>query len=72
MSWTISSEVLPIFTLTWQPVSFSNGVTQSVSASLEPSSAYPAQVIRLSSPSPSPTEASGSSLGGSLPSPPDD
>jgi hypothetical protein len=35
---TISSEVLPIFTLTWQPVFFSNGVTQSTFGSVDPSS----------------------------------
>ena len=35
---TISSEVLPTFTFTWQPVSFSNGVTQSTFGSVEPSS----------------------------------
>ena len=36
---TISSDVLPILTLTWQPVCFSNGVTQSTFGSVEPSSA---------------------------------
>ena len=39
ISVTISSEVLPILTLTWQPVFFSNGVTQSTFGSVEPSSA---------------------------------
>jgi hypothetical protein len=29
ISWTISSELAPTFTLTLQPVCFSNGVTQS-------------------------------------------
>jgi hypothetical protein len=36
---TISSEVLPIFTLTLQPVCCSKGVTQSTLLSLEPFSA---------------------------------
>ena len=38
ISVTISSEVLPIFTLTWQPVSFSKSDTQSTFGSVEPSS----------------------------------
>ena len=38
MSVTISSDVLPSFTLTWQPVSFSKSVTQSTFGSVEPSS----------------------------------
>ena len=38
ISVTISSEVLPIFTLTWQPVCFSKSVTQSTFGSVEPSS----------------------------------
>ncbi len=38
ISVTISSEVLPIFTLTLQPVSFSKSVTQSTFGSVEPSS----------------------------------
>src|SRR3954453_22548953 len=57
MSCTISSEVLPIFTLTLQPVSFSNDDTQSTLGSLEPFSTYPAQAIRLRAPSPFPTVA---------------
>ena len=36
---TASSEVLKYFTSTWQPVSFSKGVTQSTDLSVEPSSA---------------------------------
>ena len=36
---TISSDVLAVFVLTWQPVFFSNGVTQSTFGSVEPSSA---------------------------------
>src|SRR4051795_1805844 len=55
ISCTISSEVLPIFTLTLQPVSFSNEDTQSTLGSLEPFSTYPAQAIRLRAPSPFPT-----------------
>ena len=39
ISWTISSEVLPILTLTLQPVWSSNGVTQSYAGSVLPSSA---------------------------------
>ena len=38
ISCTISSEVLPTLTLTWQPVSFSKSVTQSTFGSVEPSS----------------------------------
>jgi hypothetical protein len=38
MSVTISSDVLPSFTLTWQPVSCSKSVTQSTFASVDPSS----------------------------------
>ena len=38
ISCTISSEVLPILMLTWQPVSFSKSVTQSTFGSDEPSS----------------------------------
>jgi hypothetical protein len=38
ISWTISSEVAATLTLTWQPVSCSNGVTQSTLLSVEPSS----------------------------------
>ena len=48
---TISSEVPNVLTLTWQPVSFSNGVTQSTVGSVEPSSAYPAQATMLTWPS---------------------
>ena len=39
ISCTASSEVAKYFTLAWQPVSFSNGVTQSIALSVEPSSA---------------------------------
>ena len=38
ISVTISSEVLPSLTLTWQPVSFSKSETQSTAGSVEPSS----------------------------------
>ena len=38
ISCTISSEVLPILMLTWQPVCLSNPVTQSTLGSVEPSS----------------------------------
>ena len=38
ISWTISSLVLPSLTLTLHSVSVSNGVTQSVSGAVEPSS----------------------------------
>ena len=38
MSVTISSEVLPTLTLTWQPVCFSKSDTQSTFGSVEPSS----------------------------------
>ncbi len=39
ISCTASSEVAKYFTLAWQPVSCSNGVTQSIDLSVEPSSA---------------------------------
>ena len=52
---TISSEVLATFTFTWQPVCASNGWTQSWVLSFEPSSAYPAQAMMFSWPSPAPT-----------------
>ena len=39
ISVTASSEVPKYFTSTWQPVSSSNGVTQSTALSVEPSSA---------------------------------
>ncbi len=38
MSVTISSDVLPIFTFTLQPVSASKSLTQSTAGSVEPSS----------------------------------
>ena len=38
ISVTISSEVLPTLTLTWQPVCFSKSDTQSTFGSVEPSS----------------------------------
>jgi hypothetical protein len=38
ISVTISSDVLPSFTLTWQPVCFSKSVTQSTAGSVDPSS----------------------------------
>src|SRR3954451_7388008 len=55
MSVTISSEVLPTLTLTWQPVCFSKSETQSTFGSVEPSSTYPAQAIRFTLPSPAPS-----------------
>src|SRR5216110_3268749 len=69
MSVTISSEVLPTLTLVWQPVAFSNGVTQSTFGSVEPSSAYPAQAMMLSCPSPCPTDFCTGSFGGFSPLP---
>ena len=44
----MSSDVSPIFTLTWQPVCCSNGVTQSTPFVVEPSSQYPAQQMMFS------------------------
>src|SRR5262245_17934068 len=55
MSVTISSDVLPILTLTWQPVAFSHGVPQSTFLSLEPSSPHPAHAMMFSWPSPAPS-----------------
>src|SRR5262245_5459205 len=57
MSWTISSDVLPILTLTLQPVSVSNFPTQFTLGSFEPFSAYPAQAMMSSWPSPAPMDA---------------
>src|SRR3954462_15915370 len=51
MRLTASSEVPKYFTVVWQPVPFSNGVTQSVFGSLVPSSAYPGQARTLTAPS---------------------
>src|SRR3954447_1875495 len=48
---TASSEVPKYFTVAWQPVAFSKGVTQSVFGSLVPSSAYPGQARMLTAPS---------------------
>ena len=45
---TMSSDVSPTFTLTWQPVCCSNGVTQSTPFVVEPSSQYPAQQMMFS------------------------
>src|SRR3954453_13801021 len=61
---TISSEVPAILELTLQPVAFSNGWTQSTVLSLEPSSAYPAQLTRLTWPSPLPSDFIMGILGG--------
>src|SRR3954447_13509482 len=49
ISWTISSDVLPILSCTTHlpPIAFWNGCTQSTLLSLLPSSAYPAQLTRL-------------------------
>src|SRR3954447_22164109 len=69
ISVTISSEVLPILTLVWQPVAFSNGVTQSTFGSVEPSSAYPAQAMMFSCPSPWPTVFCSGSFGAVSPLP---
>src|SRR5215475_7969662 len=52
---TASSEVPNVLTVTWQPVAFSNGVTQSTFGSLLPSSAYPGQASTLTLPSPAPS-----------------
>src|SRR3954447_19829440 len=52
---TASSEVPKYFTVAWQPVAFSNGVTQSVFGSLLPSSAYPGQARMDTAPSPLPS-----------------
>src|SRR3954454_473344 len=51
MRLTASSEVPKYLTVVWQPVAFSNGVTQSVFGSLVPSSAYPGQARTLTAPS---------------------
>src|SRR3954452_4294723 len=56
MSVTISSEVVATFAVVWQPVCFSNGLTQLTFGSVEPSSQYPAQQITESFPSPGPTD----------------
>src|SRR5437899_9946516 len=53
---TISSEVLATLTFVWQPVAFSNGLTQSTFGSVEPSSQYPAQQMTERCPSPGPTD----------------
>src|SRR4051794_28231017 len=57
ISWTISSDVLPIFTFTLQPESVSNFPTQFTLGSLAPLSAYPAQAMMSSCPSPAPMAA---------------
>src|SRR3954452_10541574 len=56
ISWTISSDVLPILSCTTHlpPIAFWNGCTQSTLLSLLPSSAYPAQLTRLRLPSSGP------------------
>src|SRR3954452_22687811 len=51
MRLTASSEVPKYLTVVWQPVAFSNGVTQSVFGSLVPSSAYPGHARMLTAPS---------------------
>ena len=63
--------MLPIFTLTLQPVCCWNGVTQSTDLSLLPFSAYPAQAMMLSWPSPAPTLVAAARLGGAG-APPDE
>src|SRR5580765_474999 len=55
MRFTISSEVLPYFTVTLQPVCVWNGVTQSAVGLFWPFSTYPGHAIRFSAPSPAPT-----------------
>src|SRR6266496_4063396 len=64
---TISSDVLPILTFTLQPVCCSNGCTQSTFGSFWPLSAYPAQAMMFSAPSPLPTEVAIATLGGLRP-----
>src|SRR4051794_13072932 len=63
ISETISSEVPAIFVLTLQPVSFSKSCTQSTLGSFVPSSAYPAQAMMLTWPSPAPSALSLSTFG---------
>src|SRR6185295_3150520 len=63
----MSSEVGAVFTLTLQPVAFSNGVTQSTAGSVEPSSAYPAQATMLRAPSGVPSLSSALRSGGVKP-----
>src|SRR3954454_24807450 len=67
---TASSEVPKYFTLAWQPVAFSNGVTQSTLGSLEPSSAYPGQARMLTVPSIAPRDFCMGMFGGVKPWPP--
>jgi hypothetical protein len=50
----MASEVSPYFTVTLQPVDCSKGCTQSELGSVDPSSVYPIQAMRLSWPSPGP------------------
>ena len=58
-SWYASSDVPNVFTDALQPVFSSNGVTQSMSADVEPSSAYPGHARMLTAPSPLPIDAGG-------------
>src|ERR1700730_2089219 len=58
ISCTISSDVLPIFTFTLHPVCCWNGPTQLTFGSFAPLSAYPAQAMMLSAPSPAPMDCS--------------
>src|SRR6185436_6361915 len=50
-SWTASSEVPKVLTVTLQPDSFSKSLTQSTLGSLLPSSTYPGHARTLTSPS---------------------
>src|SRR3954452_5052587 len=72
ISWTISSDVLPILSWTTHlpPMAFSNGCTQSTVLSLLPSSAYPAQLTRLRLDSSAPISARSCSFGTPGPPPP--
>src|SRR3954452_19595698 len=65
MSETIASDVSAGLTLTFAQsgLALVNGWTQSYSGTFEPSSAYPAQTMMLSSPSPAPIDVGGFVLG---------
>src|SRR6476661_9192432 len=59
ISWTASSEVPNVLTVTWQPDSFSKSLTQSTLGSLLPSSTYPGHASTLTFPSGVPSLARG-------------
>src|SRR6476661_2614187 len=59
ISWTASSEVPNVLTVTWQPDSFSKSLTQSTLGSLLPSSTYPGHASTLTLPSGVPSLARG-------------